>query len=160
DLALGRQAELISELEVLVREHPLRERLRGQLMLALYRSGRQADALESYRDGRRLLDEELGLEPGEDLRKLERAILEQDRAIGARPVPLPARLGDTPHRRLRLLVGAGAIVLAGAIAATTVELTSGGSSVVTVVPNSVAVVDPTKKRAVADIPIDGGPDSI
>ncbi len=78
DLQLGRHAALVPELELLVREHPLRERLRGQLMLALYRCGRQADALESYREGRRLLDEELGLQPSEELRRLERSILEQD----------------------------------------------------------------------------------
>jgi DNA-binding SARP family transcriptional activator len=63
ELALGRHAELVPELELLAREHPLRERLRGQLMLALYRCGRQADALESYREARRLLDAELGLQP-------------------------------------------------------------------------------------------------
>jgi DNA-binding SARP family transcriptional activator len=71
ELALGRHAELCPELEVLVAEHPLRERLRGQLMLALYRSGRQADALEVYRVGRALLVDELGLEPGPQLRRLE-----------------------------------------------------------------------------------------
>jgi DNA-binding SARP family transcriptional activator/DNA-binding beta-propeller fold protein YncE len=81
DLLLGRHAQLVPELENLVREHPLRERLRGQLMLALYRCGRQADALETYREGRTLLDEELGLQPGEELRRLERAILEQDTAL-------------------------------------------------------------------------------
>jgi DNA-binding SARP family transcriptional activator len=64
DLALGRHAELVPELEALVREHPTRERLREELMLALYRSGRQVEALESYRDARRALDQELGLEPG------------------------------------------------------------------------------------------------
>jgi DNA-binding SARP family transcriptional activator/DNA-binding beta-propeller fold protein YncE len=85
DLELGRHAELVSELERLVREHPLRERLRGQLMLALYRCGRQADALETYRAGRRLLDEELGLQPGEELRHLERAILEQDPSLAHSP---------------------------------------------------------------------------
>src|SRR6266540_2128306 len=91
DLALGHHAELVPELERLVREHPLRERLRGQLMLALYRSGRQAEALEVYRSGRRLLDEELGLEPGEELRRLERAILEQDPSLaGALPPATPA----------------------------------------------------------------------
>ena len=72
DLAEGRHAQLVHELEALVREHPLRERLRGQLMLALYRSGRQAHALDVYRTGQRLLDEELGLQPGEELRRLER----------------------------------------------------------------------------------------
>ena len=78
DLKLGRNAELVPELERLVAEHPLRERLRGQLMLALYLSGRQAEGLEAYRQGRRLLADELGLEPGEELRRLEKAILAQD----------------------------------------------------------------------------------
>src|SRR6266404_203757 len=68
ELALGRHDDLVPELEALVREHPLRERLRHQLMLALYRSGRQADALEAYREGRELLVEELGLEPSPLLR--------------------------------------------------------------------------------------------
>ena len=78
DLALGRQAALVPELEALVAAHPLREGLRGQLMLALYRCGRQAAALESYREARRLLVEELGIEPGRALQQLERAILVQD----------------------------------------------------------------------------------
>ena len=86
DLELGRHAEAAVELEALVAEYPWRERLRGQLMLALYRSGRQAEALEVYRDGRRLLREELGLDPGNELRELERAILTQDEALGAPPV--------------------------------------------------------------------------
>ena len=81
DLALGRHAQLASELEGLVAEHPHRERLRGQLMVALYRTGRQAEALEVYRSGRQLLDDELGLEPGEELKRLERAILEQDPSL-------------------------------------------------------------------------------
>ncbi len=93
ELALGRHSELVPELEGLVRSHPLRDRLRGQLMLALYRSGRQADALEVYRSARRQLDEELGLEPGEDLKRLERAILEQDPSLAAkRAVPTPAAM--------------------------------------------------------------------
>src|SRR4051812_30641068 len=83
DLELGRHAELVPELERLVGAHPLRERLRGQLMLALYRCGRQAEALDTYQAGRRLLDEELGLEPGEELRRLERAILAQDDSLSA-----------------------------------------------------------------------------
>ncbi|MDQ3767692.1 MAG: winged helix-turn-helix domain-containing protein, partial [Actinomycetota bacterium] len=67
DLALGRNAEALAELERLVSDHPLRERLRGQLMLALYRSGRQADAIAAYHETRRVLDEELGLDPGPEL---------------------------------------------------------------------------------------------
>jgi DNA-binding SARP family transcriptional activator len=78
ELACGRHADLIGELETLIAAHPLRERLRGQLMLALYRSGRQAEALHVYRAARQELAEELGLEPGEALRRLERAILQQD----------------------------------------------------------------------------------
>jgi class 3 adenylate cyclase len=83
-LALGRHAELVAQLETLVAEHPYRERLWGQLMLALYRCERQADALQAYQDARRALVEELGIEPGERLRELERAILAQDRALGLR----------------------------------------------------------------------------
>ena len=81
DLAAGEHARLVGELEALVREHPLRERLRGQLMLALYRSGRQADALQVYRDARRELLDELGLEPGRALQELEQAILVHDPAL-------------------------------------------------------------------------------
>ena len=77
-LALGAHAEVVGQLETLIGEHPYRERLRAQLMLALYRSDRQADALQAYQDARRTLVEELGIEPGERLRELERAILAQD----------------------------------------------------------------------------------
>ena len=76
ELASGRDAELVGELQGLVAEHPLRERLHGQLMLALYRSGRQADALEAYRGARELLVDELGLEPSEELKRLEAAMLQ------------------------------------------------------------------------------------
>ncbi|MGW5652756.1 AfsR/SARP family transcriptional regulator [Streptomyces humi] len=75
ELDLGRHHQLTAEVGRLVDEHPLRERFRGQLMLALYRAGRQAEALDAYRRGRHLLREELGLEPGQDLRRLEQAIL-------------------------------------------------------------------------------------
>ena len=78
ELALGGAAGVVLELEALVAEHPLQERLRGQLMLALYRSGRQADALEVFRQTRALLADELGLEPGKALQELERAILVHD----------------------------------------------------------------------------------
>jgi DNA-binding SARP family transcriptional activator/tetratricopeptide (TPR) repeat protein len=78
DLAQGRQADLVAELESLVGEHPLRERLRALLMLALYRSGRQVEALEVYQDARRALVDELGIEPGRELRELHQRILNQD----------------------------------------------------------------------------------
>jgi DNA-binding SARP family transcriptional activator/tetratricopeptide (TPR) repeat protein len=81
DLAAGRHRQVIGELEGLVREEPLRERLHAQRMLALYRSGRQADALEAYRDARAALVEEIGVEPGPDLRRLHEAILRQDAAL-------------------------------------------------------------------------------
>ena len=81
DLALGGHAELVGELEALVAEHPLRERMRGQQMVALYRSGRQADALASYRDARRALVDELGIEPSRALQDLESAILRQDLSL-------------------------------------------------------------------------------
>ena len=81
DLAVGRHGELIVELEELVAEHPLREHLRAQLMLALYRCGRQADALEVYRRTREGLSAELGLEPGRELKELENAILNQDPSL-------------------------------------------------------------------------------
>jgi DNA-binding SARP family transcriptional activator len=91
DLALGRQAELVTELEGLIAQHPLQERLRAQLMLALYRSGRQAEALEVYRDTRQALHELLGLEPSRTLRELERAILRQDRSLDLARLPAPER---------------------------------------------------------------------
>ena len=88
ELAVGRHTAACAELETLVEEHPLRERLRGQLMLALYRSGRQADALEIYRAGRSLLVDELGLEPSPELQELERAILTHDPELQlARAIP-------------------------------------------------------------------------
>jgi hypothetical protein len=86
DLALGRHSQLVGELEGLVTEHPLRERLRGQLMLCLYRCGRQAEALESYQAARRVLVEELGIEPGRQLRELHQAILRQDPGLDLAPV--------------------------------------------------------------------------
>jgi DNA-binding SARP family transcriptional activator len=90
DLALGRHDELVGELEGLVAEHPLRERPRGYLMTALYRSGRQAEALDAYQYARRALVEGLGIEPGMALQELERAILLQDPALDLE-APTPAR---------------------------------------------------------------------
>ena len=115
DLARGLDAELVSELETLVREHPLRERARSQLMLTLYRSGRQAEALEVYQDTRRLLTDELGIEPGRSLRDLQQAILNQDLALEGpvREQPLPGAepakseaAPATPAREVRKTVTA------------------------------------------------------
>ena len=129
DLALGRHVDLIGELETLVSQHPLQERLRGQLMLALYRSGRQSEALQVYQDARRTLVEELGLEPGQGLQRLEQSILTHDPAIEqpaseqSRPAAAGARSGSRGWwamlRSQRLLVAvlaAAALVGAGAAA--------------------------------------------
>src|SRR6266545_1948488 len=86
DLALGHHGDVVGELETLIARHPLRERLRSQHMLALYRSGRHADALASYQAHRRTLSEELGIEPSASLRELERLMLQQDPSL-----ELPAR---------------------------------------------------------------------
>ena len=98
DLALGRHDELVGELEALVAEHPLRERLRRCLMTALYRSGRQAEALDAYRDARRALVDELGIEPSAALQELERAILRQDPSLDVE-APAPARSGRSRSGR-------------------------------------------------------------
>lgn len=90
DLALGRHAELASELDGLVEAHPVRERLWAQLMIALYRAGRQADALRTYGRARSLLVEEYGIDPGPVLRELERSVLAQDPLLAAPAVAAPA----------------------------------------------------------------------
>src|SRR5215470_10593160 len=100
DLALGREAEVAGELEVLVAEHPVRERLWCLLVLALYRSGRQADALAAYRRARALLGDELGIEPGEELRRLEQAVLRQEV-----PAAEPHREGHNLPVRLTSFLG-------------------------------------------------------
>ena len=94
DLAAGRHAEVVAELDALVVQEPLRERLRAQRMLALYRSGRQADALEAYRDARETLVD-LGIEPSDELHALHQAILEHDPQIAAPAAPAAAE-GEAP----------------------------------------------------------------
>jgi DNA-binding SARP family transcriptional activator len=98
DLALGRHADVVGELEALAAQHPLRERLRSHLMLALYRSGRQAEALEVYQKTRQLLVDTLGIEPGRALQQLERAILVQEPSLDAveRPAPVAAEPVEAP----------------------------------------------------------------
>ncbi|HEV8250525.1 MAG TPA: AfsR/SARP family transcriptional regulator, partial [Gaiellaceae bacterium] len=128
DLELGGEPGLVAELESLVAKHPLRERLRGQLILALYRAGRQAEALEAYRETRRVLVEELGIEPSPELRELEQAILRQDPALVVAPPP-PSAPPDEPSRwrwpRSPLAIAA-AIVFLGAAGGAAALLVSGG----------------------------------
>jgi DNA-binding SARP family transcriptional activator len=117
DLAGGKAGDLVSELEVLVAGHPLRERFRGQLMLALYRSGRQAEALAAYQDARRVLVEELGIEPGPELQRLEGQILRQEAALDPPAFPDAVRDGRAaetavPAREMRKTVTVAAFALA------------------------------------------------
>jgi DNA-binding SARP family transcriptional activator len=109
DLACGAADELVPELEVLVAAHPLRERPRRQLMLALYRAGRQAEALQQYHDARRELVDELGVEPGPALQELYRSILRQEGRL-ERAAPAPRRNGDQLGDVVKALLG-GRIVL-------------------------------------------------
>jgi DNA-binding SARP family transcriptional activator/streptogramin lyase len=170
DLDLGRHAALIAELEVLVAEHPYRERLRGQLMLALYRSGRQAEALETYREGRSLLSDELGLEPGHDLRGLHAAILRQDKSLrpksgetspgdvdGAAPLSPGSGVRDVHQRRRiispRALLLLGIVLALVAVGMAGVFARGDTSSPVTVPANSVAVIDAASSKVVAALPV-------
>jgi DNA-binding SARP family transcriptional activator len=100
DLALGRGSELIGELEALVVEYPLRESLRGHLMLALYRSGRQAEALDAYQEARRALVDELGIDPSSALQELERGILRQDPSLDGGPAAVTAPAGGSGERSI------------------------------------------------------------
>ena len=165
ELALGRHALLAAELPRLVREHPLRERLRGQVMLALYRSGRQADALEAYQDVRKKLVEELGLEPSPPLQRLEQAILHHDPELAAPPTIAVEEEQPTARRRLsRPLITAGAVLIAVAVGTTVYEETRGSASgqqaLIPVRPNSLAVLDPHSGRVGADIGVGSRPSRV
>jgi len=162
DLASGEHARLVGELEALVREHPLRERLRGQLMLALYRSGRQADALDAYRDARRKLLDDLGLDPGSELQELERAILAHDPALSAprRPTARQPRTVARARRRGGLLIGAGGVLLLVLAVAVAVKLSESGASAVTVAANSLAAIDPANNRVVAAVALGTRPGAV
>ena len=167
-LGLGRHGAIVAELETRVAEHPLRERLRGQLMLALYRCGRQAEALEVYRKGRRLLADELGLEPGFELQRLEHAILSQDPGLdppGTRRERKrePTAATDSPdvgRRSRRRHVAAGAALVAVAAAAATIGylvVADEPAASVAVTPPTLAVIDPATNRVVASISVGSKP---
>ena len=159
DLACGRDADLVPELEALVREEPLREGLRAQLMLALYRSGRQAEALDAYQQARRVLSEEVGLEPGRTLQELERAILRQDIQLDRRSrtaTPL-----SRARRRSGVLIALGAfLLLAAAVAVAVIERTGNERGSVIVPPNSLAAIDPSAGRVIEAIPLGGQPSTL
>ena len=164
DLVLGLHSGLVGELEGLVNAHPNRDRLRGELMLALYRSGRQADALEVYRQGRLSLDE-LGLEPGPELRALEQRILIHDPTLAApatvEPAAEPTRRGRRARGRGRALIATGgALLLAAAIAAGIVELTRGGTIKLRAVPNSLAAINVRSGRVVGVVPVGTRPGAV
>jgi YVTN family beta-propeller protein len=151
ELALGLHHELVSELESIVKQHPLRERLRAQLMVALYRSGRQADALAAYHDGRRTLVEELGLEPGRELHDLEQAILRHDAALEA-----PVSHADVAGvgRRRGLLAAVSAVGVAAVLALALSSAFDGGSGGLSTIPtNAVGVIDPESNTLVAEVPV-------
>jgi DNA-binding SARP family transcriptional activator/DNA-binding beta-propeller fold protein YncE len=176
DLAQGRHEEVAGELQVLVGEHPLRERLRAQQMLALYRSDRQADALEAFQQARRALVDELGIDPSESLQRLQHAILRHDPALelpggtaaanGSVAAPTVAA-APAPSRPRRLRALTAAVVLAAGVAAGAVTLLSSrgapheaaASPPRQVTPNSLVRVDPASGKVVAVAPmgIEPGP---
>jgi YVTN family beta-propeller protein len=164
DLELGRHSDLVAELEQLVGEHPLRERLRGQLMLALYRTGRQAEALNAYQAARRTLVDELGIEPGPALRQLHTEILNQEPTLDP-----PARPTETTSARVeRILTPAwlmlvGGVLLLAAVAGFVVAARSddsAGAALASVQGNSVGVIDPTTNDITAQIPVGATPTSV
>ena len=170
DLVLGRDDALVAELETLVAVHPYREGLRAQLMLSLYRNGRQAEALETYRRARQAFSEELGIEPGSRLQELERAILRHDSSLEPPPqTTRAARQGESsenvrqrrfPTRRILALTIALMLVVAAALLALVAAArdSSRGSPVpVQLIGDSVAVIDPRTDTIVGEIPVGGRP---
>lgn len=164
DLALGRAAELVSELEELVARHPLREGMRAQLMVALYATGRQADALNAYQDVRRDLDQ-LGLVPGPRLRDLEQAILRQDESLVTTPPPVAAPAARRGRRwRVGALVAAAAALAAVGLALVLDDDASAparrGPAAVVVKPDSLVEIDPARNRVVSAVHVGRNPDNI
>ncbi|MGH3134981.1 MAG: BTAD domain-containing putative transcriptional regulator, partial [Gaiellaceae bacterium] len=158
DLALGRDDELVPELEALVEREPLRERLCGQLMLALYRSGRQADALEHYQRARNTFRDRLGIEPSPRLRELEQAMLRQDPELEAGLRRMRPR--RVLRRRRRALVIVTVIALVAVAAIVVGALLTRADAPLQGTPGSVAVVDPEAGRVVDTIEVGSGPVSI
>ena len=150
DLALGGHRELVPELDALVAAHPFREHLLELLVLALYRSGRQAEALEAYRRGAARLRTELGLDPSRALRELEQRILRQDPALD--PPPVAAVPGQARRRAWKLVLAGACVVLAASIAAVVLVANRASAGSLASVPPGVAILDTSSGRLVAQIP--------
>jgi YVTN family beta-propeller protein len=159
DLTLGEHAALVGELESLVREHPVREGLQAQLMLALYRSGRQAEALERYRQARRELLEGLGIEPGPALQELEGAILAQDPALRptVRRSPVERLAGGPARRRAVVVAAIAAVVLVIATVAAVLTRGRSASAPISLRANSLGLIDRATGRLRSSVPIAGTP---
>ena len=159
DLDAGRHAEVIGELERLIAEEPLREHLRAQHMLALYRAGRQSDALEAYRGARAVLVDEVGVEPGVELRGLQEAILAHDPALDL-PAPdtEPATSPGSRSRRARvwLLAGAAVLLLAGITAFGVIRVLE-PEGLAGIHENSVGLINPDGLRITKEISVGAGP---
>jgi YVTN family beta-propeller protein len=168
DLALGLQADVVAELESLVVAHPLRERLRSLLMLALYRCDRQVEALDVYRATRSALVESLGVEPSKALQQLEQRILAQDPALDLQTpdvvgqsgtVASSAPTGFWRRRRDAWLIAGGSLVLAAAISAGAYELTRHPAPVLAT-SNSLAAIDPNTNRVSSDTVVGNTPTAV
>jgi YVTN family beta-propeller protein len=149
-LALGRHASVIPGLEMLVQQNPTRERLCEQLMVALYRSGRQAEALDAYQRLRRNLDEQLGIEPGPGVKKIERNILNQHESLAPLPTTSPAARSSVPRGFVLVAV---ALLAAAVATAAFLALRDRGGGLGEVPPNQVGVIDPRTGEIVAAIPV-------
>jgi YVTN family beta-propeller protein len=188
DLALGGHHELVSELEALAAENPLRERVHAQLMLSLYRSGRQAEALHAYQRTRRMLVDELGIDPGQALQRLEKAILVQDASLeivqlqaaparvatssapeadaegaDARPatsVPVRAEIEHRRLSRIPLIAALGVLVVVVAAGGVYLDVRGAPATTTTVQPNSVGIIDPASNKIVGEVPVGARPGQV
>jgi tetratricopeptide (TPR) repeat protein len=159
DLALGRHTELIGELNALTAANPLNERFWAQLMLALYRAGRQTQALAAYQNARRKLAEQVGLAPGPELQRLEKAILAHDPTLELEPRVIRA---PVTRRRPWLLFAVAALIVVAAAASVAVVLTrdSGPTALSAISPDSIGIVDPSEDALVTEIPLHTRPAAI
>jgi DNA-binding SARP family transcriptional activator len=148
DLASGRHDDVIGELDALVEAHPLRERLHAQRMLALYRAGRQAEALDAYRRTRALLVDQIGVEPGPELQQLHAAVLAQDPALALADPVAPSSRAETPsaQRRRRALLATGVLLLVAGLLTFAISRVTRSVGLASIGENAVGVIDPDSGR--------------